>query len=141
MIGDPSLSIQDAIIEALLANPNVTALVNLRVFDKPKADATYPYISMGTSQALTEDAECIEGYEVFHRVDVWSQKPGYAEVKEIAGAVRKAIHRIDLPLSGFALVEIEHRTTDYIRDPNPLTSHAALEFRAMIESDDNSSGG
>lgn len=143
-MSDPALALQDAIRDKLLASATVTSLVGTRIYDKvppsPNGPA-YPYISIGPVQILPDDAECIESFEVFQQIDVWSTKPGYPECKEIGGAVRRAIHRIDLALDGFALVEIEHRVTRYMRDPDGLTSHAAIEFRAMAETDDNSSGG
>lgn len=135
-MSDPALTLQKAIRDKLLATADVTALVGTRVYDRVPIDATYPYISIGPTQTIADDAECIEGFEVFQQIDVWSQKPGFPEEKEIAGAARRAIHRIDLSLEGFALVEIEHRVTRHMRDPDGLTSHAAIEFRAMVETDD-----
>jgi hypothetical protein len=135
-MSDPALPLQKAIRDKLLATAAVTALVDNRIYDRVPINPVYPYISIGPAQTLPNDAECIEAFEVFQQIDVWSQKPGYPEEKEIAGAARRAIHRIDLTLEGFALVEIEHRVTRHMRDPDGLTSHAAIEFRAMVETDD-----
>lgn len=135
-MSDPALTLQKAIRDKLLASGDVVALVGQRIYDRVPMDAVYPYISIGPAQTFADDAECIEGFEVFQQIDVWSQKPGFPEEKEIAGAVRSAIHRIDLSLDGFELIEIEHRVTRHMRDPDGLTSHAAIELRAMVETND-----
>jgi hypothetical protein len=135
-MSDPALTLQKAIRDKLLASSDVVALVGQRIYDRIPNDPDYPYISIGPAQTFAEDAECIEGFEVFQQIDIWSQKPGFPEEKEIAGAARVAIHRVDLSLDGFVLVEIEHRVTRHMRDPDGLTSHGAIEFRAMIETDE-----
>lgn len=133
-MADPSLDIQGAIITALRADAGVQALVAQRVYDKvPSTTTPFPYVTYGSDQALSDDFDCIEGFEVFITLDVWSRAVGQPEAKRIAGAVRGVLHNADLELNEHALVLLEHRNTRYLKDPDGVTSHAAVEFRALVE--------
>lgn len=129
----PTLELQGAIVARLKAYAALTALVGTRVLDPVPVGAAFPYVSIGPSDELQEDAECVEAVVVTMQIDAWSRQPGIAEVSRIADAVRAALHRYALTLSTNALVEIEHRQTRRLRDPDGQTNHAAVEFTATIE--------
>lgn len=138
-MADPIYELQAGIVARLKSDATVTALIGQRVYDFVPADgsgqpmAQFPYISMGPASAMEDDADCIDAVDVMFRVEVWSRAVGYGEVMDIAGAVRKSLHRYDMTFATNALVEIEHRRTDRMRDPDGLTSRAVLEFGAIIE--------
>lgn len=127
------LELQGAIINRLKADPAIVALVGTRVFDSVPASAPFPYISYGASDALQADAECIRGIDIDVQIDVWSRAVGFPEAKKINGAVRNALHGVDLPLATNALVFLEHRQTATRRDPDGLTSHGIVQLNAFIE--------
>lgn len=129
----PSLALQAAIVQALKNTSGVAALVGERVYDRVPEGARYPYISLGPEQALQDDAECVEGYEIFQQIDVWSAEPGFPETKRICAAVHAALHEADLAVAGFTCHEITHETTNTLRDADGLTSHGAMTFRALID--------
>ena len=113
-----ALALQGAIIAALKASAPVTAIVADRVYDHvPRNPATealtaaFPFVAISDWQELSDDADCIDGAE----------------------AVKRALHKADLDLGDTALVMIEHDGTRTLRDPDGLTSHAVITFRALIE--------
>lgn len=130
------LELQGAIVGRLRGDPGMTALVQGRVFDIVPLDAVFPYVSYGPSDTLSDDAECITGLDLSLQIDVWSREVGYPECKRIADAVRAALHGAEtaLALPTNALALIEHRQTRTFRDPDGLTSHAAVTFNAFVES-------
>lgn len=136
----PTLELQDVIIEALRADVALTALVSGRVYDavppdtKRTADtgAAFPYVSLGPTSEVSDDADCIDGFEISLQIDCWSQKVGFPEVRRIADAVRAAL-KAELTLTDNALVYLQHRLTRTFRDPDGLVSHAALTFEAFAE--------
>lgn len=129
----PTLELQGAVAARLKAQSAMAALVSQRVYDVVPADPVFPYISFGPSDEVTVDAECIEGIEVSLQIDAWSRAPGFPEVRKIADAVRRTIHRHEFNLPDNALVLFEHRVTRMFRDPDGLTSHAAMTFTAFVE--------
>lgn len=134
----PSFELQSAVVGHLRADAAVIGFVGQKVYDMAPAgpngvpDVETPYISMGPSDELSEDAECIDGFEITFQIDVWSRERGYHEARKIADAVRNAL-KAELALPANALVTMEHRITRYMRDPDGLTSHAAMTFTAIVE--------
>lgn len=133
-MADPSLELQGAIVARLKdVSAGVTALVGQRIYDPVPAVPTFPYISLGPDDAISDDAECITGFEITVQIDAWSRQPGFKEVKTIADAVRVALHDYAFTLSANAAVLFEHRITRNLRDPDGLTSHSAMTFTGFVE--------
>jgi len=134
MATDPDLELQGLIVQRLKADPDVTALVNGRVFDSVPSGAAFPYVSYGPTSTEEDDADCIKGASIYVQLDVWSRDVGFPEAKRISSAVRECLHDVDdLTLTDNALVFLNHYQTQTMRDPDGLTSHAAVLFQAFIE--------
>ncbi|MDW9781815.1 DUF3168 domain-containing protein [Sinorhizobium meliloti] len=135
---DPTFELTAAVISRLKADAAVSSFVGARIYDRPP-DGTIspPYISLGPSDALTDDAECIDGVEVTMQIDCWSWGSdgafGSAEVRKIAGAVRAALHEADLNLPNNALASIRHRITRYQRESDNTTNRAIISMTATVE--------
>ncbi|RYF30393.1 MAG: DUF3168 domain-containing protein [Comamonadaceae bacterium] len=128
-MADPSLALQGAINTRLRAE--VSAVAN-RVFDRVSSGVVFPYIELGEFQTVDDGAQCHDGQEVYVILHVWSRAVGQVEVKTIAGAARGALHERDLDLGAdWQFLEIAHQDTRYLKDPDGLTSHAVLTFRAL----------
>ena len=129
----PSLELQGAVLRVLTEDAGVVSFVGERIYDRVPAAAEFPYVSFGPEQAVSDDAECLTGFEVTLQIDVWSRAVGFPEVKAAANAVFRALHDVELSLETNALLSIQHRQTRYLRDPDGLTNHAAMEFTALVE--------
>lgn len=129
----PSLELQNAIVARLESDPSVTSLIGQRIFDAVPKGAIFPYVSFGPSDELSDDADCVAGFEITLQIDCWSRSVGFPDVKRISDAVRKSLTATDLHLSDNALVLFTHRLTRTFRDPDGLTSHAAISFLAVAE--------
>lgn len=129
-MADPALALQGAINTRLRAQ--VTA-VSSRVFDRVPADVVFPYIELGEFQIVDDGAQCHDGQEVYVTLHIWSRSVGQVEAKTIAGAVRGSLHEAELDLgTDWQFLEIAHQDTRYLKDPDGLTSHAVLTFRALV---------
>lgn len=132
-MADPSLEIQGAVVARLKSVSAVTSLISTRVFDPVPEAPTFPYVSFGPSDLLTDDADCITAFEFTMQIDAWSRDPGFKQVKQISDAVREAIHQYEFNLPVNALVMFEHRITRTFRDTDGKTSHAAMTFTGFVE--------
>lgn len=131
----PSLELQKAIVAHISADPAIMAKIT-KVYDRVQSSASgvvFPYVSWGTEQYITDDAQCIDGAEVFIEIDVWSREPGYTEVKTITDMIKRRMHRADLLLAGAALVQIEVDNIRYERAADGNTSQGRISLRALIE--------
>lgn len=132
---EPSYDLQVATVGALKGFVPLTDVIDKRVYDSVPANVAFPYVSFGPVQILPDGWDCQNSSEIFLQIDAWSRKPGFTEVKKVAGLVRSALHDKDLPLTDSALVSIEFDNMRVFRDPDGLTSHAAITFRAVVEHD------
>lgn len=129
-----SLELQTAVIAILRADAALVAMLAPKgIYDRVPPGAGYPLVSWGPEQAISDDASCIAGEEIFLQLDVWSRQPGFAETKKIASRVKLILHHADLAMPGPALVDIEVETIRYMRDPDGLTSHGVITLKAMTE--------
>jgi len=137
----PSFELQIAIVERLKVDAHVAACVAGRVYDDVPSEAdriddtgaAWPYISMGPSDELSDDVDCIDGFEITFQIDCWSREVGFPQVRALADAARRALTGSDLALTDNALVLLRHRITRLMRDPDGKTSHAAMTFTAIVE--------
>lgn len=129
-----SLALQGAIV-ARLKNvaAGLSSLISTRVYDRVPADAAFPYVEIANGQEVADDAECLPGLEVFLDVHVWSRAFGAVECRQIAGLVRDALHDVALTVTGWKLVDLKHRTTRFLSDPDGITTHAVVTVRALID--------
>jgi hypothetical protein len=133
---DPIYELSGMLRARLRADPVIAGFVGNRVYDEPPAGtAVSPYISMGSSSATTDDADCIDGLEVTLQFDVWSwhASDDGGEVRKIAGAIRKNIHDADFSLTNNALASIRHRITRYQRESDGTTNRAIITVTALLE--------
>lgn len=136
---DPSLEVIAAALNKLRSTTAVTALVGDRIMDVVPQDPApaSPYISLGPSDVVNDDADCVEGAVVTFQIDVWSWGVGEdaasAKVRKVAGAVRKALHGAEITLTKNALVMIEHSATRVFREEDTKINHAAMTFEAFVE--------
>lgn len=130
-MSDPSLEVQAAIVTALKAAGALPTVIGQRVYDAAPANAVFPYITLGDCQVLPDKADCIDGAELILQVDVWSRATGYPETKTIAKAVLAKLDDQPISVAGQDIVVFEHQSTQYLRDPDGLTRHAAITFRSF----------
>lgn len=129
----PSDELQYAIVTRLKADSAVTALVAGRIYDHVPDNAGFPRITLGVTDEVSDDADCIEGLAISYQIDCWSRAVGVPQVRNMAHAVRRALTREDIALSDNALVSFEHRVTRTMRDPDGITNHAAITFDVFVE--------
>jgi hypothetical protein len=136
---DPGFDLQVAIVTALKADAGVKALVKAGVYDSvPRGpDGTpqvaFPYIAWGDSQLLPELGEQTDAAETIITLHGWSREVGFTEVRKIAKAVTAVLHDATLTLANGQLQSLLLESTQTLRDPDGITSHAVLKFSALTD--------
>jgi hypothetical protein len=129
----PSLELQGAIVTRLKGVAGVTSLIRQRVYDTVPANPTFPYVTVGPMVELSDDADCIKGFDITFDINVWSRAVGFPEAEKISDAVRIGILEPELTLADNALVYLQHRQNVFSRDPDGLTNRARMSFEAFAE--------
>lgn len=136
---DPTTELIGGIFARLRATTSITALVGTKIYDNPPTYPipTSPYISMDGGDAISDDADCIDSYEVTLQIDVWSwganEAHSSAQVRKIAHEIKKALHDYDLPMTTNACVSIRHDITRFMRSDDDQVNHAAVSITAIVE--------
>jgi len=129
----PTNQLVKAIIARLVADKDVASYVDERIYTRVPKEEEFPYISLPSMESRSILADCLDLAEVTIQIDVWSREPGFEELREIAEAVRGALHNVDLPLTSHACIYLIHEQTHEMYDPDGTTTHAAIIFEATIE--------
>lgn len=140
---DPTFELINICMEILKADADVSAFVGTKVFDRipEKQDGTInvtsPYISLGATSLFTEDIDCIDATSINIQFHCWSwgANEAYAsvEVRKLAYAVRKALHKAEINLNNNGFVSLQHQTTAFTRANDGLTNQASLTFEALVD--------
>ncbi|WP_411906283.1 DUF3168 domain-containing protein [Rhizobium mayense] len=135
-MASPELELQGAVVARLKADSAVMVQAN-GIYDQPPDNAfatpKESYVTIGEAQTLRDDASCISGGTLFLTLHAWSRKVGFPAVKQLADAVVESLHLAPISLPTNRLISIMHRQTRVFRDPDGLTSHAAIDFVARTE--------
>ncbi|QPC43490.1 DUF3168 domain-containing protein [Kaustia mangrovi] len=133
-MSDPALALQKAVVAAIKA---LATAAGDNVFDTVPESDPFPRVTVGTGQTVGVYADCYDGSECFHQIDVWSRAVGFPECKAIASAIRDLLNEpSNLTVSGHTLETIEVRSVDYSRDPDGLTSRARMTVRTQSQPSD-----
>lgn len=141
----PDVELLRAVLDRLRGDRRMIELVGEAIFDRaPEKQAGLPalpldYVTVGPTDSVPNDFDCVDGQDITVQLDAWSSGPGEAygsaKVRKIADAMRRSLHQreLQLPLGDNALVTITHTLTRILRDPDGVTSHAAVQFTATVE--------
>ncbi|HVY20474.1 MAG TPA: DUF3168 domain-containing protein [Bauldia sp.] len=129
----PSLALQKAIVAALIGDSAVGALIGDRIWDAPPRDATFPYLTIGQVNTTDWSTGSEDGAEHQLTLHAWSRERGKRECYAIAAAVEATLHDAALTLQDHALVNLRFEFAETRRDPDGITYHCAIRFRAVTE--------
>ena len=102
-----SAALQSAVYQAMVADPDISALVGSHIFDAlPSGTLPDTYISLGPE--IVQDRSDMTGVGADHSftISVVSVVSGFASTKVVAGAVCDLLHQADLTLDRGALVSM-----------------------------------
>ena len=125
-------ALQTTIYSTLSGDNTLTNTLGAGVFDEVLDNATYPFVSLGEETAIDYSTKDLNGGEFTINIHVWSQYKGSKQTKEIMDRVHDLLHDSNLSVSGFNLVNLRFEFSDILRDPDGVTSHGVMRFRAII---------
>lgn len=132
----PTLELQEAMVSVWRASADVKALIGSSPRINPIQTEDWPgsYIEIGDGQELPDEAECIEGSELYFDVHIWSRADGnFSDVNKIGTALWAAIKTATITLTENTFVLIERSSFRRLRDPDGVTLHGVLTLRALTE--------
>lgn len=127
-------ALQKAIHDRLDGDAALTALIGAggicdRLLDRQRL----PVVVIEAIESRDHSTATEAGEEHFITLAAWSKADGHREAQAIAARLHALLHDADLPVTGFALVSLLHRSTRIGRDRAKPFHRAELRFRAVTE--------
>ena len=122
--------LQSAIYTALNVNA-ITNTLNCGVYDEVVEGNSYPFITLGEETAIDYSTNNLVGAETTVNVHIWSRYKGSKQTKEIMDKVHDLLHDVSLTVSGVNLINLRFEFSDIMRDPDGITRHGVMRFRAI----------
>ena len=124
-------ALQQSFFTALIVSA-INDTLNCGVFDDVPQNATYPYIAIGEETVIDYSTKDIDGNESTLNIHVWSQYKGSKETKQIMDKIHDLLHNSNLTVVGHNLINLRFEYSDIMRDPDGITRHGVMRFRAII---------
>tara|TARA_Y100000004_G_scaffold136121_1_gene154122 strand:- start:43 stop:447 length:405 start_codon:yes stop_codon:yes gene_type:complete len=125
-------ALQSTIYSTLNNDNTLTNTLGAGVYDEVLENATYPFVSLGEETAVDYSTKDLDGGEFTINIHVWSQYKGAKQAKEIMDRIHDLLHDSSLTVSGFNLANLRFEFSDILRDPDGVTRHGVMRFRAII---------
>ena len=130
---EPSLDLQKAIRERLIESSVVTSLVPAaHVLDRNSRPEVFPCILIGEGQTLADDGLARNRHQTFADLHLWQREAGLVGVKQIAGAIRRALSDTILQTDHFYVADIYIARSRFLRDPDGIHSHGIVSLTARL---------
>ena len=125
-------ALQEAIYARLNNDSTLTSTYGASVYDEVPEGSSFPYISIGETTALDYGTLDVDGSEQTMTFHVWSQYRGAKETKNILDRLHDLLHDYSLSVTGANLINIRFDFSDLLRDPDGITRHGVIRFRAIL---------
>lgn len=125
-------ALQTAIFNALSTDNNLTSTLGATVQDEVPSGTNYPVVQIGDDDVSDYSTKDLAGSDTTLVIHVWSRQFGSAETKNIMDRIHTLLHDSSLSVSGFNLVNCRLQFTTVMRDPDGITRHGVMRFRAII---------
>lgn len=123
-------ALQSSIYTALNVSAITTTLA-CGVYDEVVEGNTYPFITLGEETAIDYSTNNLVGAETTINIHVWSRYKGSKQTKQILDKIHDLLHDVSLTVSGVNLINLRFEYSDIMRDPDGITRHGVMRFRAI----------
>lgn len=123
-------ALQSSIYTALNVSA-ITSTLACGVYDEVIEGNSYPFITLGEETAIDYSTNNLVGAETTINIHIWSRYKGSKQTKEIMDKVHDLLHDVSLSVSGVNLINLRFEYSDIMRDPDGITRHGVMRFRAI----------
>jgi len=123
-------ALQSSIYSALNVSAITTTLA-CGVYDEVIEGNSYPFITLGEETAIDYSTNNLVGAETTINIHVWSRYKGSKQTKQILDKIHDLLHDVSLTVSGVNLINLRFEYSDIMRDPDWITRHGVMRFRAI----------
>ncbi|MDY8109113.1 DUF3168 domain-containing protein [Fulvimarina sp. 2208YS6-2-32] len=130
----PSSQLQQSIFRVLTGDAALTGLLGgPKVFDRRPERAAFPYLTLGRTAVVDWSTGTEDGSEHILTLHIWARGGGKQETYAIMDRVTETLNDAALPVDGHHLVNLQLQFAEARQEPDSLTYHGILRFRAVTE--------
>ena len=122
--------LQSAVYAALNVSA-ITSTLSCGVYDEVVEGNSYPFITLGEETAIDYSTNNLVGAETTINIHIWSRYKGSKQTKQIMDKIHDLLHDVSLTVSGVNLINLRFEYSDIMRDPDGITRHGVMRFRAI----------
>ena len=127
-----SFALQSSVYSTLSNDNTLSSTYGASVFDDVPEDTSYPYITIGEDNITEFGTKDLDGTTRTMTIHIWSEYKGSKETKQIMDRIHDLLHDSSLSVSGFNLINMRFEFSDIMRDPDGITRHGVMRFRAVL---------
>jgi len=125
-------ALQTAVYTALSNDSTLTSTYSASVYDDVPESTSYPFVAIGEDSAIDYGTKDVNGADSSVNIHVWSEYKGSKETKNIMDRIHTLLHDSSLSVTGFNLINLRWEFSDIMRDPDGITRHGVMRFRAIL---------
>jgi hypothetical protein len=125
-------ALQSKIFTTLNTDNTLTNTLGANVFDDVPEETAFPLVVLGEDTTVDFSTKDLVGSETTINIDIFSRYRGSKETKNIMDRIHTLLHDSSLTVSGVNLINLRFEFSDVIRDPDGITRHGIMRFRAII---------
>lgn len=130
---EPSLELQKAVRQRLVASSAVVALVPaVNILDKNSRPIVFPSVIIGEGQTVPGGDIARARHDVFLDLHIWAKEAGLMFSKQVAGAIRAALADSRWNLTGLHIADLHISSSRFLRDPSGEHSHGVVSLSATV---------
>jgi len=126
-----SFALQSAVYAALNGDSNLTNTLGASIFDDVPEGSAFPYVHIGQDTITEYGTKEFDGADTSLTLHIWSQYKGSLQAKNIMDRVHTLLHDSSISVTGHNLVNMRFEFGDILRDPDGVTRHGVIRFRAI----------
>ena len=108
------------------------SVADVPVYDDIPEGTSAPYINIGEETSINDCTKTVDAVEHTLTIHVWSEYRGRYEIKHIMEQVYQNLHNAAITVSGSTLVNIRQEFATTLEEPDGITRHGVMRFRAIV---------
>jgi hypothetical protein len=127
---------QDALLTHIHADAGVMAVLGdpPRAYDRAPGGAAFPYLALGRGETTPVDADTPGLNDHRLTLHIWGRRDDRDAIRNAIGAVRQALHQVDLTLANpWRCVICRVVYADFFTAPDGRTLHGVVRVRALLD--------
>ncbi len=125
-------ALKAAVYTALTGSAGLMAVVT-GVFDFVPEGQAAPYVEIGEVVSVPFDTKNSDGQEHTITLHAWSEYQGYKQAQDILALMYEALHNQPITVTGHQLILCQFDFSTVLKDPDGVTHHGVMRFRALTE--------